>query len=136
MQKYRFTVIMGVIAAFGLSGCLATKTAGFVAGTTAKTAYKTGEFATKGVIGTGKLAGAGLIGAGKSVYYIGKIPVDITDRALKTTSGILTVTTQTVDLTGKVVSVSRDIQAYKLEGELSKIRGVRNILRVSVDAAT
>jgi len=129
-----------------LSGCQVAKTTGKVAALPVKATYKTGELAGKsvyymgkytgqGVYETGKFAGKSVYTAGKGVYYIGTVPVEITDRALDTTSKVLTVTTQAADATGKIVTVSRQIQAYELEAELQAVRKSANILRVFVDAA-
>jgi hypothetical protein len=45
---------------------------------------------------------------------------------------VLRVTTQMVDLSGKVVKVSRDIQAFQLENELARYRGAKNIMDIAV----
>lgn len=96
--------------------------------------YKTGEFAGKSVYETGKFAGKSVVATGKGIYYLGSVPVKITDKALDTSARVLAVTTEAVDLTGKVVTVTRDIQALELEAELQALKGVSNLLRVFVDA--
>lgn len=148
--------IMTAVLALTLGGCAVAKTTGAVitapvklAGKTAeltgKTAFGatkmtgkavvgTGEITGKTVIGTGKLAGKAVVGTGKGIYYIGSTPVHIANGALDTSYKVLRLTTQTVDLTGKVVSVSRDIQAIHLETELLKYRGAANVLAIAVDA--
>ena len=144
------------LGAVTLSGCQVAKTTGKVAAlpfkgvykTTefaGKTVYKTGElagksvyytgkYAGKGVIGTGKMAGKAVIGTGKGIYYIGTVPVKITDKALDTTAKVLTVTTQALDVSGKVITTARTIQSTELEAELAAIKGVSNVLSVVVDA--
>jgi len=156
MYFSKFTVLVTACAVMALSGCQVAKTTGKVAAlpfkgvykTTefaGKTVYKTGELAGKsvyytgkytgkGVYETGKFAGKSVIGVGKGIYYIGTVPVKITDKALDTTAKVLSVTTQAVDMTGKVVTVSRQIQATELEAELAAIKGATNILSVIVDA--
>lgn len=99
-----------------------------------KSVYHTGRIAGKGVYETGKFAGNTAIAAGKSVYYVGMVPVKITDKALDTSARVLSITTQAVDLTGKVVTVTRDIQAIELDAELQALKGLKNILGVFVDA--
>ena len=137
-----FTAI--VLLATSLSGCLVAKTTGKVAslpfhaaGKTAeiggKTVYGTGKLAGQAVYGTGKLVGKSSIATVKGVYYVGSIPVKITDRALDTTAQVLTITIQAVDLTGRVYVTSRQIQSYELDRELSTLRGASNILGVLVD---
>lgn len=155
MRLSKFTLI-AAICALTLSGCQVAKTTGKVAAlpfkgvykTTqfaGKTVYKTGELAGKsvyytgkytgqGVYETGKFAGKTVVGAGKGVYYIGTVPVKITDKALDTTAKVLTVTTQAVDVSGKVVTTARTIQSTELEAELAAIKGATNILNVIVDA--
>jgi hypothetical protein len=107
-----------------MSGCMTVaKTTGSVAALPFKATYHTGKAVGKGVIGTGK-----------AVYYVGSVPVKITDKALDTSIKVLTVTTKMVDLSGKVVTVSRQIQASQLEAELSGLSRATNVLSVVVDA--
>ena len=117
------------------SGCAVVKTTGKVAALPVKAAYGTTKFAGKAVYGTGKAVGKGVIATGKGVYYIGSVPVKITDKALDTTAKVLKITTQAVDLSGKVVTVSRDIQATQLDAELQALRGMKGLLSVFVDKA-
>lgn len=98
-----------------------------------KSVYHTGRIAGTGVYETGKFAGKTAIATGKGVYYIGTVPVKITNSALDTTARVLTITTKAVDLTGKAVTVSRDIQAMQLDTELQALKGMKNILSVFVD---
>lgn len=155
MPHIVFKLAMIAAAAGTLSACSVAKTTGKIAALPVKAVYKTGEFAGKSVYHTGRLAGKGVyktgefagksvyhtgkfagksaIAAGKGVYYVGTVPVKITNSALDTSARILTVTTQAVDLTGKVVTVSRDIQAMELDAELKALKGVKNILGVFVD---
>ena len=137
-------IIAALATSICLGGCAVAKTSGAVIAApvkvTAKTAelagkgvYGTGKFAGNTVIGTGKLAGKAVIGTGKGLYYVGSTPVHIANGALDTSNKFLTVTTQMVDLSGKVVTVSRDIQAVQLETELMKYRGAQNVLQIAVD---
>lgn len=127
MSTRRKTVILTSISALllssGLSSCAVVKTTGKVAALPFKAAYKTTEFVGKSVWATGK-----------GIYYIGTIPVKITDKALDTTSKVLTVTTQALDATGKAVSVTRQIKAAQLDAELAAVKGATNILSVVIDA--
>lgn len=140
----------------GLSGCQVAKATGKVAALPFKAVYKTGEFAGKtvlktgevagksvyytgkytgkGVYETGKFAGKSVATVGKGVYYMGTVPVKITDKALDTTAKVLTLTTHAADATGKVVEVTRQIQAAELNAELAALKGTTNLLRVFVDA--
>jgi len=138
-------VIMTAISTAMLSGCAVVKTSGQVAAlpfkaaykTTefvGKSAYKTTEFAAKGAYKTTGFAGKSIWATGKGIYYVGTVPVKITDKALDTTSKALTVTTQTLDATGKAVSVTRQIKAAQLDAELAAVKGATNILSVIVDA--
>lgn len=152
----KYLLALGIAASLALGGCAVAKTTGAVIAAPVKIAGKTAEVTGKTalgataltgktalgatkltgntVIGTGKLAGKTVIGAGKGIYYIGSTPVHIANGALDTSNKILRVTTQSVDLAGKVVSVSRDIQAIQLETELMKYRGAANVLSIVVDA--
>lgn len=147
---------LALIACVGLSACQVAKTTGQVAALPFKAVYKTGEMAGKGVVGTtklagksvyytgkytgkgiyetGKFAGKSVSAIGKGVYYIGTVPVTITDKALDTTAKVLTITTQAADTSGKVLEVTRRIQATELDAELAAIKGASNILKVFVDA--
>lgn len=116
------------------TGELAGKSVYYTGKYTGKGIYETGKFAGKGVYETGKFAGKTAVNAGKGIYYIGTVPVKITDKALDTTAKVLTVTTQALDVGGKVVTTARTIQATELEAELAAIKGATNILNVIVDA--
>lgn len=111
---------------------------------TGKGVYKTGELAGKSVYHTGRIAGTGIyetgkfagnaaIATGKGVYYVGTVPVKITNSALDTTARVLTITTQAVDLSGKVVTVARDIQAMELDAELKLLKHSKDIIGVLVE---
>lgn len=125
-----------------LSGCGVHK----VVTVPAKGVYETTKFAGKttvgatkltgkAALGTTKMVGKGVWATGKGIYYIGSVPIKITDAALDTSAKVLTVTTQMVDLTGSVVSVSRDISAMQLDAELQNIKRAKNIISVFVDVA-
>jgi len=151
MHFFKLTLLAG-LSALTLSSCQVVKTTGKVAALPFKAVYKTGEFAGKtvyktgefagksvyytgkGVYKTGEFAGKTAVKAGKGIYYIGTVPVKITDRALDTTAKVLTVTTQAMDVGGKVVTTARTIQSAELEAELAAIKGASNILNVVVDA--
>jgi len=148
-------LLLGSISMIGLSGCQVAKATGKVAALPFKAVYKTGEFAGKtvfktgevagksvyytgkytgkGVYETGKFAGKSVATVGKGVYYMGTVPVKITDKALDTTAKVLTLTTQAADATGKVVEVTRRIQATELDAELAALKGTANLLSVFVD---
>lgn len=98
-----------------------------------KSVYHTGRIAGTGIYETGKFAGKSTIAVGKGVYYVGSVPVKIADGALDTTARILTITTQAVDLTGKVVTVARDIQAIELDAELKLLKHSKDILGVLIE---
>lgn len=128
-------LLIAAAAVTALSGCAVARTTGKVVSAPVKGAYHVTKFAGKTVYGTGKVVGKGLIATGKGVYYIGSVPVKITDAALDTSIKVLTVTTQMVDLTGSVVTTSRQISAAQLDAELAMIKRSKNILSVIVDAA-
>ena len=127
-----------------LSGCAVAKTTGKVAALPFKAVYKTGEYATKGVYHTGKAVGTGVyhtgMFAGKGVYYTGKgavevikVPIKVTNAALDTSAKVLTVTTQVVDLSGKVVSVSRTLQRSEVDTYVSQAKGAANVVGILID---
>lgn len=124
-MSFTSRIIMLAAAGALLSGCAVAKTTGKVAALPFKGAY----YAVKG---TGKAAWA----TGKGIYYVGTVPVKITDKALDTTAKVLQVTTQAVDATGKVVTVSRQIQSAELNAELAAIKGASGVLSVMVDVIT
>lgn len=130
MRKSVLTTALA-IAGFGLSSCGVHK----VVTVPVKGVYNTTKFVGKTAIGGTKLVGKGLWATGKGVYYIGSVPVKITDAALDTTAKVLTITTQTVDLAGKVVTVSRNVTAARLEAELAGLKTAKNVLSVFVDVA-
>jgi len=100
-----------------------------------KTAVGGTKLVGKTVVGGTKMVGEGLWATGKGIYYIGSVPVKVTNAALDTSAKVLTITTQAVDLTGKVVTVSRDIQAARLDAELAGLKTAKNVLSVLVDVA-
>jgi len=130
----RLFVIVGLTAVC-LSGCMSVvKTTGKAATLPFRATYFTGKTVGQGVVGTTKLVGQGAFATGKGVYYVGSVPVKITDKALDTTTKVLTITTQMVDLSGKVITVSRQVQAARLDQELMSLRSASNVLSVVVDA--
>ena len=155
VTKFLLRTAVIISAATLVTGCGVAKTTGKVAALPFKAVYKTGEFAGKSVYHTSRLAGKGVyktgelagksvyhtgryagkatIATGKGVYYVGTVPVKVTDKAMDTSAKVLSLTTQAVDLTGKVVTVSRRIQASELETELAAIQGATNVLGVIVD---
>ncbi len=145
MSTQKVTLAILATSILVLTGCGVAKTTAKVAtapvkvtakgvGMVGEGVYETGKFAGKGVYNTGKFAGKSAYTVGRGVYYVGSVPVKITDAALDTTARVLRITTQMVDLTGKVVTVSRDIQAHQLESELLKYKGAKNVISVLVDA--
>lgn len=124
-------------AALSLTGCMTVaKTTGKAAALPFKATYFTGKTVGKGVVGTTKMVGKGAFATGKGVYYVGSVPVKITDKALDTTTKILIMTTQVMDLSGSVLTVTRQIQAAQLDAELLNIRRARNVVSVIIDAYT
>jgi len=123
-----------ILIAGTLTGCVVAKATGKVAAFPFKAAYKTTELTGKTIYGTGKFMGKSAFAVGKGVYYVGSVPVKITDKALDTTSKVLSVTTQAVNLSGKVITTTRYIQSAELEGELAALKGATNILSVLIDA--
>ncbi len=160
-MRTHFTAL--ALAGTLLGGCAVAKTTGKVAALPFKAAYKTGEIAGKGVYYTGKGAyktgeyaakglyytgkGAGTVVyktgmfTGKGVYYTGKgavavakVPIRVTNAALDTTAKFLTVTTQVVDLSGKVVSLSRTVPRAEVDGYISQAKNAANVVGIVVDA--
>lgn len=118
-----------------LSGCMTVvKTTGKAATVPFKATYFTGKTVGKGVVGTTKVVGISAVMTGKGVYYVGTVPVKITDQALETTTKTLIMTTELVDLSGSVFTVSRQIQAAQLDQELSHLRRARGVISVFIDA--
>jgi len=116
-----------------LSGCGVAKTTAKVAAFPFKAGYEVAETTGEVAYGTAKFTTKGIVAVGKGVYYVGSVPVTITDAALDTTTKVVTITTQLVDLTGKTVTVARNVQAAQLEQELLKYKGAKNVLSVFVD---
>ena len=141
MRKSLLVTVI-TLAGFGLSSCVAAKIVTapvkLAAGTTkviGKAAVGTTKVVGKTAIGGTKLVGEGLWATGKGVYYVGSVPVKITNAALDTTVKLLTITTQVVNLSGQVVTVSRVISAARLDAELAGLKTAKNIISVFVDAA-
>jgi hypothetical protein len=141
MRKSIFITTL-TISAFALSSCgvhkVVTVPAKAAIGTTkfvGKAAVGTTKVVGKTAIGGTKLVGKGALAAGKGVYYVGSVPVKITDAALTTTSRLLSITYQVVDLTGKVVTVSRVVNSARLDAELAGLKTATNIVSVIVDIA-
>jgi len=120
-----------LIASFGLSSCGIHK----IVTVPTKGVYETTKFVGKTAIGGTKLVGKSLWATGKGVYYVGTVPVKVTNAALDTTAKMLTVTTQAVDAAGSIVTVSKDIAALRLDAELAGIKTAKNVLSVIVDVA-
>jgi len=153
MRPLKLKFLMCAMAALALSGCGVAKTTGKVAAAPFKATYAigkgvvntgeavggaaidTGEFVGGAAIDTTKFAGKSVYAAGKGVYFVGSVPVKITDAALDTTERVLRITSQVVDLSGKTVTVVKDIQAVQLNSELAKLKTAKNVLSVLVDVA-
>jgi len=123
--------IKGVYETTKFVGKAAVDTTMFVGEAAVGTTKFVGETAIDGT----KMVGKGLWATGKGVYYIGTVPVKITNAALDTSAKVLTLTTQAVDAAGSVVTVSRDIAALRLDAELAGLKTAKNILSVIVDVA-
>jgi hypothetical protein len=143
-MHFRKSIIAIFCVTASLGGCTVAKVTGKAAALPFKAVYKTGEYTTKGVYYAGKGAGTvtyqtGMF-AGKGVYYTGKgaynvasVPVKVTNAALDTSVKVLTVTTQVVDLSGKVVTVSRTLQRSEVDAYVNQARGAANVLDILVD---
>jgi len=141
MRKF----LISIVCATGLlGGCAAAKVTGQAAALPFKAVYKTGEYTAKGVYYTGRgagtvayhsgmFAGKGVYYTGKGAYNVAKVPVKVTNAALDSSAKVLTVTTQVVDLSGKVVSVSRTLQRSEVDGYVMQARGAANVLDIFVD---
>lgn len=130
-MRKSITITSLLIASFGLSSCGVHK----IVTVPVKGVYETTKFVGKTAVGGTKMVGKGLWATGKGVYYVGTVPVKVTNAALDTTAKLLTVTTQAVDAAGSVVTVSRDIAATRLDAELAGLKTAKNILSVMVDVA-
>ena len=130
-MRKSITITTLLIASFGLSSCGVHK----IVTVPVKGVYETTKFVGKTAVGGTKMVGKGLWATGKGVYYVGTVPVKVTNAALDTTAKLLTVTTQAVDAAGSVVTVSRDIAATRLDAELAGLKTAKNILSVMVDVA-
>lgn len=131
MIKRLFSLVIITFSSLALSGCLATK----IVTAPIKVATTTTKVAAKTVVTTGKVAGKVVGGTSKGVYYAGKVPVQISDKALDSATKVLLVTTQVVDTAGKVMTLTKEIKASKLDAELQAIKHSTNIVRVFIDAA-
>ena len=124
-----------LLLAVPLTGCMTVaKTTGKAVTLPVKGVYHGTKAVGKGVVGTTKFVGKSVYATGKGVYYVGTVPVKITDKALDTSAKVLTVTTKAVDLTGKVVTTTREIEAARLDMELAGLRSAKNVLEVVIDA--
>ncbi len=142
-MRNSITLTTLLMVSFGLSSCgvhkIVTVPAKGVYETTkfvGKTTVNTTKFVGKTAIDGTKMVGKGLWATGEGVYYVGTVPVKVTNAALDTTAKFLTVTTQAVDAAGSVVTVSKEIAATRLDAELAGIKTAKNILSVMVDIAS
>jgi hypothetical protein len=128
------------------TSCTVAKVGGKVAALPVKTVYKTGEIATKGtyytgkgagtlVYKTGEYAGKGTYYTAKGVYKTVKVPVTITNAALDTSNKALSVTTKVVDLSGKTVTLQRNLNRSEAQAYIDQAQGAANVLSVLVDIA-
>ncbi len=140
----RLPILFLILVLGMLGGCTVAKTTGKIASLPFKAVYKTGELGAKGVYYAGKgagtvvyttgmFAGKGVYYTGKGTYHVAKVPVSVTNAALDTSVKVLTVTTQIVDLSGKVVTVSRTLQRSEVDAYINQARGAANIVSILVD---
>lgn len=111
-----------------------------------KGAYEVGEFGAKGVYYTGKFAGTsvvnlveatgvGLTKVGHGVYYLGSVPLKVTDAVLTTAETALDVTVLVVDTAGQVVELRKRIDALALSAELEALKQVPNLLEIALGSS-
>ncbi len=131
-------VAIAFVSSVSVSGCAATKVATKAVTLPAKAVVTGGKMAGKGVY----YAGKGAYHTGKGVYYVGTVPVRFTNAALDTSAKFLEVTILAVDLTGKVITVSKMVASEAVEAELKALdtalkgmKTVKKITSVTVDVA-
>ncbi|WP_017931832.1 hypothetical protein [Robiginitomaculum antarcticum] len=118
-----------------LTGCGVAKATGKVAALPVKGVYYTGKYAGKGVIGTSKLAGKGVYYTGKGIYETGKTTVRVTNAVLETTANVLIVTTLVVDVSGKLVTLSKLISRAEMEAHIAAAKASGRVISILIDVA-
>jgi len=132
--KYMRNSTVSIIFAAGLfGGCTVAKVTGKAAALPFKGAYYTGKGAGTVTYQTGMFAGKGAYYTGKGAYNVARIPIKVTNAALDTSAKVLTVTTQIVDLSGKVVAVSRTLQRSEVDAYINQLQDTANVLDILVD---
>ncbi len=126
----------GKFAAVGTyqSGKLMTKGAYEVGELGAKGVYYTGKYTGKGVLGTLEMTGNGLVKSGHGLYYMGTVPLKVTESALSTASGALTITVRVLDAAGRVVELKKNIEMMALSSEIQLLKSVPNLVDVLLDS--
>lgn len=111
-----------------------------------KGAYEVGEFGAKGVYYTGKFAGTSVINlveasgvglqkVGHGMYYLGSVPLKVTDAVLTTAETALDVTVLVVDAAGQVVELRKRIDALALSAELEALKQVPNLIEIALGSS-
>lgn len=122
---------IALVSSLSLSGCTATRVATKAVTVPAKAVVTTGKVAGKGIYYTGK----GAYYTGKGVYYVGTAPVRFTNAALDTSAKFLQVTILAVDLTGKVITVSKMVASDAVDAELkaldTALKGMKTIKKIT-----
>lgn len=128
----------GKFAAVGTyqGGRLVTKGAYEVGELGAKGVYYTGKYAGQGVLGTLEMTGNGLVKTGRGLYYLGTVPLKVTESALTTASGVLTVTVRVLDAAGRIVELKKDIEMMALSSEIQLLKSVPNLVDVLLDSGS
>lgn len=138
MTPHFHRFIFTSLIALSVSGCLATKVVTApVKGAyyTTKGVYGVGKLATRGLLGVTKIAYKTSTGSARTVYQVGKVPVDIADAALDTSVKMLNITVLSLNAAGAVTSNAYIVSAAQLDAELAKFKTAENIVRVLVDVA-
>jgi hypothetical protein len=110
----RRRLIVALVLAMSVSGCVVSSTAGLL-------------------FNGAKLAGNTVYYTGKGVYQVGKLTVRAGDGVLDGTERMLRLTILTLDATGSVVRTSRDIHATALEAELAVLERTEGVIEVIIE---
>jgi hypothetical protein len=97
-------------------------------------AYTIGKYSVGGVLNTMEMAGHGVRKVADGLYYLGSIPVRVTERALNTTDRLLRISVRIVDTAGRIVELAKDVSALQLESELGFLKNIAGIAELVLES--
>jgi hypothetical protein len=97
-------------------------------------AYNTGKCTAAAILNTMEMAGNGVRQVARGLYYLGAIPLRMTERLLYAANDVIDITVRVLDTAGRVIELTKRVQALALESELAFLRDVPDLVDILLDS--